>query len=83
MSRNPSPWTPKGKLNNIAPGAKEVGLGDIIDDLITAHNDLVAKYNALCAKLDTAGGTVAGLGTNYASTVGAPAGDTVTVLASR
>jgi len=63
MSRTPSPFTPQDKLNRIAPGAAEVGLGDIINDLITAHNTLVTSYNALVAKLNLDAGVT---DTNYA-----------------
>lgn len=60
MSRNPSPLTPQQKLNKITPGAAEVGLGDILNDLITSHN-------ALAAKLDQDAGVT---DTNYASLTG-------------
>lgn len=60
MSRSPSPFSVQQKLNKVSPGAAEAGLGDIINDLITAatalqtavvaltadHNTVVAKLNA-------------------------------------
>jgi hypothetical protein len=52
MSRSPSPFTPQAKLNRIAPGAAEVGLGDILNDLITSHNALLADHKTLEAKLN-------------------------------
>jgi hypothetical protein len=76
MSRQPSPHTPKGKLNNATPGTREVGLGDILDDLITSHNALVANYNVLVAKLNADAGVT---DTNYATATAVP----VTVLSAR
>ena len=48
------------KLNNATPGAREALLGDVIYDLINAHNDLKTKYLALLAHIDT--GNVTGIG---------------------
>lgn len=58
-------------LNHMTPGSKRAGLGDKVDANIDAYNALVTKFNALLAKLDTAGATVTGLGTDYASTLSA------------
>ena len=52
MSRKPSPLSPEDKLNKIAPGAAEVGLGSIIDELITMVNTQRAVINALVTKLN-------------------------------
>jgi hypothetical protein len=59
MSRTPSPFSVQAKLNNVSPGAADVGLGNIINDLIVAHNALVAKLNLDAGVTDT----------NYASVV--------------
>ena len=48
------------KLNNATPGAREALLGDVIYDLVNAHNDLRAKYLALLAHVDA--GNVTGIG---------------------
>lgn len=45
------------ELNRMAPAAAHAKLGDIV-------NDLIAKHNAVCAKLDADAGVS---GTNYAS----------------
>jgi hypothetical protein len=86
MSRQPSPHTNKGKLDNATPGTKDVGLGQIIDDLITAHNLLVtalnavrADHNTLIAKLNADAGVT---DTNYAVST-ASAQTAVTVLSAR
>lgn len=47
MSRNPSPFTPQDKLNRMNPAAAEVGLGNIVNDLITQHNALLAASNSV------------------------------------
>ncbi len=59
MSRSPSPFSVQQKLNKVSPGAAEAGLGDIINDLITAVTAsqtalaaLKADHNALIAKLN-------------------------------
>jgi hypothetical protein len=61
--------TVQDKLNRCLPAAKYVRLGDLLNHLITNVNALQVTNAALLAKLDTAGGTVAGLGTNYTSTL--------------
>jgi hypothetical protein len=75
MSRNPSPHTPQGKLNRSTPAASEVRLGDIINDLITTVNAVVADNVAMAAKLNADAGVT---DTNYAVTAAA-----VTVLSLR
>lgn len=40
------------KLNRCMPIAYDVKLGDLLQGLVTAHNDLETKYNSLLAKLD-------------------------------
>lgn len=52
----------KDALNRSMPAAARVQLGDVLDELITKHNDLLAK-------LDAAGVTVTGLGTDYVATL--------------
>lgn len=47
------------KLNRSMPAAKDAKLGDILNDLITAHNALLAKLDADAGVTDT----------NYASTL--------------
>ena len=63
------------RLNNLTPGAKSAQLGQVIEDLIVnynalqaSHADLLTKYAALLAHMDTA--NVAALGTAHASTYG-------------
>lgn len=48
------------ELNRCMPAAKHAQLGDVLNDLITQHN-------ALLAKLDTA--NLAGMGTNNVATL--------------
>lgn len=86
MSRSPSPLTPQAKLNKVSPGASEVGLGDILNDLITtvnllvtAVNALAADHNTLRAKLNADAGVT---DTNYAASTAA-AQTAVATLASR
>lgn len=55
-------------LNRSMPAAHQARLGDCINDLITQHNDLVSKYNALLAHLDTA--NVAGIGNGNVAAYG-------------
>lgn len=59
MSRSPSPFSVQQKLNKISPGAAEAGLGDILNDLITAVSALqtavvalTADHNTVVAKLN-------------------------------
>jgi hypothetical protein len=53
----------KRDLNHMAPAANNAKLGDRIDDLITQHNILVAKFNALVTTLGAGGSTVPSLTT--------------------
>ena len=55
-------------LNRSMPIAKDVGLGDLLQELVTAYNDLATQYNALLAKLDSDGGIT---DTDYAATLAA------------
>lgn len=48
MSKSPSPLSVQAKINKIAPAAKEVGLGDILNDLITAQNAAIAQLGNAC-----------------------------------
>lgn len=48
----------KRDLNHMAPAANNAKLGDRMDDLITQHNLLLAKFNALLAALVAANGAV-------------------------
>jgi hypothetical protein len=59
----------KLKLGN----ADKLLLGTIITGLVNDIETLRAANVALCQKLDTAGGSVASLGTNYNATVGVAA----------
>lgn len=63
------------RLNNLTPGAKSAKLGQVIEDLIVnynalqaSHADLLTKYAALLAHLDTA--NVAGIGNANVATYG-------------
>jgi hypothetical protein len=53
------------ELNRCMPAAAHGKLGDVLNDLLTAYNDLAAKHNALLAKLDADAGVA---DTNYAAT---------------
>ena len=57
------------QLNRMNPASAHASLGSVVYDLINAHNDLRAKYEALLAHVDTA--NVAGLGTANTATYGA------------
>ena len=61
----------RDRLNRLNPVAAKAKLGDVIYDLIAAHNALAAQYNTLLAHLDTA--NVAGIGAANAATYAAPA----------
>lgn len=76
MSRSPSPFTVQQKLNRMTPAATEAGLGDILNDLITAVNLGISDHNTLIAKLNLDAGVT---DTNYAVSGAA----VVTVLTSR
>jgi len=65
MSRNPSPLTVQQKLNKSTPAAAEAGLGDILNDLITAVNALQTDHNTLVTKLNADAGVT---DANYAAT---------------
>ena len=43
---------PQDMLNRSMPIADDIKLGDMLQEMITAHNDLATKHNALLAKLD-------------------------------
>ncbi len=60
-------------LNRMAPAAADAKLGDIIYDLIKAHEAQETRMAALLAKLDADSGVT---DTDYASTLGGP----ITVL---
>jgi hypothetical protein len=53
-------------LNRMTPGAYHAKVGDQVYDLTNGHNDLLAAYKRLLAKLDTAniagGGNAAAAG---------------------
>ena len=66
-------------LNRLSPAAADADLGQVLADLIAAHNDLRAKYVALLAKLDADAGVT---DTNYAATI-SPAVAAVGSLSSR
>lgn len=78
MSKH-SAWKVQDLLNRLGPGAAEAGLGDILNDLVTAYNDLRAQYVALLTKLDADAGVT---DTNY-HTVAAPSVAAVTTLLNR
>lgn len=67
------------ELNRSMPAAKDAALGDVLNDLITQHNALVVKYQALLAHLDVA--NVTGIGNANVATYGVTA--SVTPLQSR
>lgn len=43
---------PQDLLNRSMPIADDIKLGDMLQEMITAYNDLSTKYDALLAKLD-------------------------------
>ena len=57
--------TLKNRLNKVSPTEKLIKLGDLLDDLITQHNALLAKLDADAGVTDT----------NYAATLGVKALD--------
>lgn len=60
--------TKQSKLDGMCRASSDAKVGTVIADLIAAHNLLLAKYQALLAKLDTDAGVS---GTDFASTCGA------------
>lgn len=58
-------WNHQDRLNRRDPTGARVKEGDLLQELITAHNDLATKHNALLAKLDADAGVT---DTNYAAT---------------
>jgi len=69
------------QLNRAQPIFKHVGLGDILNDLITQLNAVTAKYNALLAHVDTA--NVAGIGNTNVATYGVSGPAALTALSKR
>ncbi len=61
------------QLNRCMPAAAKAKLGDVLIDVVKQVNSLTVAVNATLAKLDAAGATVTGLGTNYVSTLAVPA----------
>lgn len=61
--------TVRDVLNRAFPAANYIRLGDLLEHLIVNVNALQTAHIATTAKLDTAGATVSGLGTNYTATV--------------
>ena len=53
-------------LNRMTPAARQAKIGDILSDLIVAHNALIVKHNALLTKMDADAGIT---DTNYTSTL--------------
>lgn len=41
------------KLNHMNPTASESALGDLLEQVLEAYNDLAGKYNQLLTKIDT------------------------------
>lgn len=58
----------KADLDSMNPAAANAKLGSVVQELITAYNDLATKHNALLAKLDADAGIT---DTNYAALVSA------------
>lgn len=76
----PGNKTVKNDLNHLSPAAYRAQLGQVIEDLINAHNDLRAQFVALLAHLDTA--NVAGIGNGNAAAYG-PTVSAVTSIENR
>lgn len=72
-----SAWKVQDLLNRLTPGSAEAGLGDIINDLVTAVNQLQADNVVLYAKLNADAGVT---DANYGAVATAKA---VTTLAKR
>jgi len=53
----------KDELNRMNPASSHAQLGDLLDEIITKHNAVLAKMDAAAA------GTVAALGTNNVATL--------------
>lgn len=62
MSRSPSPFTNRQKLNRTTPAAADVKLGDLLVDVVTQLNALRADVTTLQAKLNADAGVT---DTNY------------------
>lgn len=56
------------ELNRCMPIAQSVGLGDLLQEMVTAYNDLATKHNAAMAKLDADAGVT---DADYAATLNA------------
>ena len=66
MSLSKGTGNPQHDLNHMNPAANNARLGDRINDLITQHNLLTAKFNALMTALGAGGSTVPSLTTTQA-----------------
>ncbi len=44
---------PQDMLNRSMPIADDIKLGDMLQEMLDAYNDLATKHNSLLAKLDT------------------------------
>lgn len=60
------------RLNKAYPTAADIKLGDTLQEIIAAYNDLATKFNAVLAKLDADVGVT---DTNYAATQAATSTD--------
>lgn len=69
------PASRQKQLNRCMPAAADAKLGDVLADLITAHNALAVKHNSVCTKLDADAGVT---DTNY-SALHAVSGTTLAV----
>lgn len=76
MSRKPSPFTNRHKLNNSTPAAREVSLGLIVEQLLDKSIEQQAVIATLVAKLNADAGVT---DTNYVGVATAA----LTTLASR
>lgn len=61
MAMSKGTGNPKHDLNHMSPAANNARLGDRIDDLITQHNLLAAKFNSLMTAIGAGGGAVPSL----------------------
>jgi len=53
------------RLNHAMPAMADVQMGDLLQEVLDAYNDLATKYNAVLAKLDADAGVT---DTNYVAT---------------
>lgn len=56
----------QGEMNRCMPIAQDVGLGDLLQELVDSNNELRTQHNALLSKLDADAGVT---DADYAATL--------------